>query len=379
MKNLFRTGRGQFVVFIGIFVVLAVAALLIAKPGKGIFSASKPGTSSATPNSSATTGNPAKSSSGTITTGDSKANCITLKYDYGVLNKSEVAAATSLTGITYNCLETFANPAPTWADWTNPWVFGETYDGWQSWLAANPTHQIVMGVDLIPQSISNNNDPLTWEQACAAGSYNQYATTLAKDLVSHGAGGIVIRLGIEANGSWEADYVGSTTTEMNAWAKCYDNEVTAMRAVPGTHLMFVWNPNICTQDFPLSQWYPGNSYVDIIGADSYDVDCTTNKTVGQEGWTAYATDSAAGSPGDPNFPSVDNIAAFAKSNGKPMSFPEWGLVAGKDDPAYMTDMGNMFNSDNFAFESYYDTNTNDVAPLGSSTPSATAAYSQAFK
>ena len=35
------------------------------------------------------------------------------------------------------------------------------------------------------------------------------ATTLAKNLVSYGAGGIVIRLGIEANGEWEADYTGS--------------------------------------------------------------------------------------------------------------------------------------------------------------------------
>ena len=42
---------------------------------------------------------------------------------------------------------------------------------------------------------------------CAAGSYNQYATTLAQNLVSYGAGNIVIRLGTEANGTWEADYV----------------------------------------------------------------------------------------------------------------------------------------------------------------------------
>ncbi len=32
--------------------------------------------------------------------------------------------------------------------------------------------------------------------------------SLAKNLVSYGAGDIVIRLGTEANGSWEADYIG---------------------------------------------------------------------------------------------------------------------------------------------------------------------------
>ena len=35
-----------------------------------------------------------------------------------------------------------------------------------------------------------------------------------------------------------------------------------MRAVPGAHFLFTWNPNVCTADLPLSQWYPGNSYGD---------------------------------------------------------------------------------------------------------------------
>jgi hypothetical protein len=234
-------------------------------------------------------------------------------------------------------------------------------------------------MDLIPQTVSDNDDPLTWEQACAAGSYDQYATTLAKNLVSYGAGGLVIRLGDEANGSWEADYTGSTTTEMNDWAKCYDNEVTAMRAVSGTHFLFVWNPNTCTQNFALDEWYPGNSYVDIIGADAYDNDCSTKKTVSEEGWKAYSTNSSANTPNDPNFPSIANIEAFAVANGKPMSFPEWGLTADMpDDATYVTDMGHMFNTDDFSFESYFDTGDDGIAPLGSSIPSATAAYSRAF-
>lgn len=318
-------------------------------------------------------------SGGTVTAGDSKANCITLDFPYGVLNQSTITAATSLTGITYNCLETFANPAPTWADWETPWMFSTTSDGWDAWLAASPAHQVIMGIDLIPQTVSDNDDPLTWEQACAAGSYDQYATTLAKNLVSYGAGGVVIRLGIEANGPWEADYTGSTTTEMNDWAKCYDNEVTAMRAVSGTHFLFVWDPNVCTQDFALDEWYPGNSYVDIIGADAYDTDCSTKKTVSEEGWKAYSTNNSANTPNDPNFPSIANIEAFAVANGKPMSFPEWGLRADiPDDATYMTDMGQMFNTDDFSFESYFNTDDDEVVPLGSSIPSATAAYSRAF-
>jgi hypothetical protein len=45
----------------------------------------------------------------------------------------------------------------------------------------------------------------------------------------------------------------------------------------------------------------------------------------------------------------------------------------------MTDMGQMFNTDDFSFESYFDTGGDGVAPLGSSIPSATAAYSTTFR
>jgi beta-mannanase len=244
---------------------------------------------------------------------------------------------------------------------------------------------MILGVDLIPQSApgssnGSSSSPLEWEQACAAGSYNTYATQLAKNLVSYGAGSIVIRLGIEANGSWEADYTGTTTQEQSAWAKCYDNEVSSMRAVSGAHFLFVWNPNICTQAFPLSSYYPGDSYVDIIGADAYDADChySSLTTVSQEGWQAYYTDSAS-YPGA-GFPSLANIQAFAVAHNKPMSFPEWGLsTPGPDDATYVTNMGQMFKNDNFAFESYFDPGNDGIAQLGSSIPNATATYTKSFK
>jgi hypothetical protein len=318
--------------------------------------------------------------SGVITGGDSKANCITTSFSGGVLRQSVINHITSVTGITYNCVSAFANPAPAWADWEAPWMFRITRDGWGAWLAKSPEHQIVLSMDLIPQTASDNSDPLTWEQVCAAGDYNRYATTLAKNLVSYGAGNTVIRLGTEANGTWEADYVGTTSAEMSDWAQCYDNEVTAMRAVAGAHFLFVWNPNSCSADIPISKWYPGNTYVDIVGIDAYDLDCVTLKTVSQEGWRAYSTDDASSSASDPDFPSPANLKDFAAAKGKPLSLPEWGIDSGKpDDASYVADLGQIFKNDDFAFESYFDTYTDSIDPLGSSIPKATAAYTQAFK
>jgi hypothetical protein len=374
----FGTGRSRLLVVGGIAGVLGIVALLVTVFGigtSGTPATLNPSSVSKIPNSAATAKGPSVST--TITAGDSKAHCIALRFYYGQLDQSVISAATRVTGVTYNCMELFANPMTTWDQWQNPWMFSDIGDGWDAWLA-NPVHQIVVGMDLIPESLANNNNPLSWEQPCAAGSFNHYAATLAKNLVSWGAGNVVIRLGLEANGNWEADYVGSTTAEMNAWAKCYDNEVTAMRSVPGTHFLFVWNPNDCTSDLPLNEWYPGNSYVNIIGVDAYDQDCSSQKMVSQEGWTAFSNNSADNTPSDPNFPSIANIEAFAVANKKPMSFPEWG-IGGTDDPTYITDMAQMFKHDDFAFESYFDSNGDGIAPLGSDIPNSTAAYAQAFK
>jgi hypothetical protein len=261
-------------------------------------------------------------SSPPITAGNSKANCITPDFPGGVLNQSIIDGISTTTGVGYNCLEVFDNPMTSWANWETPWMFRAPGDGWDAWLAANPAHQVIMAQDLIPQSVSSNSDPLTWEQACASGAYDSYAETLAKNLVSYGAAFVVIRL---------------------------------------------------------SAWYPGNAYVNIIGADAYDKDCGTLKTVAQEGWQPYATDSSNGNAVNSLFPSLANIEAFAVAQGKPMSFPEWGLSTGDDDATYVTDLAHMFNTDDFAFQSYFDAGDDGIAPLGSAIPNATAAYGQLFK
>lgn len=328
-----------------------------------------------------------------ITAGNSKANCVALAGGEddgqgGAFSRSNLAAAESATKVIFNCLTTFVNPVDDWADWETPWVFSNDYAGsgnWATWLAASHSHQMILGVDLIPQSApgnpqnpdGDNSDPLEWESACAAGHYNSYATQLAKNLVSYKAfangSPLVVRLGIEANGNWEADYVGGTAAEATDWAKCYDREVTAMKAVAGTHFLFVWNPNACyssAQNAPsLSAWYPGNAYVSIIGADDYDTDCTNNDTVAQEGWAVYAS---AGKP------SLDSIKNFAVAKGKPMALPEWGLPSGDDDPAYVGGIGHMVASNDVAYQSYFDTNDDGIATLGSDIPKSTATYTKEF-
>ncbi len=347
-------------------------------------SSSSTGTSSGSTGSSGSSGSSGGSSSGSVpyygvvTAGNSKANCIQLNIPNGFINDSQFSAVTAITGVAYNCVITYNDNMPAWSNWDNPWQFTSYYN-WGAWVAESTNHQVVLAEDLIPTSLENNSNPLTWEQSCAAGNYNSYATTLGDNLVAEGGANTIIRLGVEANGTWEDDFVGTTTQEQNAWAQCFDQEVSAMRAVPNNHFLFVWNPNICTQNLPLNEWYPGNAYVDIIGADAYNLDCGTSKTVSQEGWTAYSTDSSSNSPNNPNFPSLANIESFAVANGKPFALPEWGLDNGyPDDATYVTNIANIVRNTNTSFQAYFDCGCDSITPLGNTIPLATAAYSSGF-
>jgi hypothetical protein len=229
---------------------------------------------------------------------------------------------------------------------------------------------MVLEVDLIPASLANVNDPLSWEQSCASGSFDSYATELGTNLVSAGLENSVIRLGPEMNGIWEEDYVGATVTEQRLWATCFANEVTAMRAAPGEHFLMDWDTNACTQNIPYANYYPGNAYVDILGLDIYDVSCTSPYT--RESFSQLANEVAG----------ITDFERFAAARNKPMSFPEWGLkkVPAGDDPGYIDGMGAIFDRRDVSFEVYFnvDVKIRPYLALGTGSPLALKAFKKWF-
>ncbi len=292
-----------------------------------------------------------------------------LSSGYGLANiETAVSDFDSATNTSVTCLLAYLNGAQTWDQWESPWV-GQSFYGYAPWVAQSPsTRQLVLGVDLIPSGLANISNPLGWEQSCAAGNFDSYATTLGTNLVAAGLQNSVIRLGEEMNGPWENDFIGNTTQEQNLWATCFANEVTALRQATGEHFVIDWNPNACTENVPYANFYPGNAYVDIIGLDFYDQSCVTPAT-------AVSFSQLANEPAG-----LTSFEAFAAAKGKAMSFPEWGLVSnsGGDDPGYINGIGSAVASGNFAFEAYYDTGNDGILQLGSATPLATAAFTQQF-
>jgi hypothetical protein len=321
-----------------------------------------------------TTAPPAPSSSaGLIAAGPSRSECLVASNPGNTLSalQTSINRFQNSTNSTVTCLGVYTDGSLTWTDWSDPWIAGGSGAAYQSWVGQSPqTRQLVVEVDLIPQSLQTDvNNPLSWETACAAGDYNSYAAALGTNLVSAGLQNSVIRLGSEANGTWEGDFVGNTTQEQSAWASCFDNEVTALRQATGEHFLIDWNPNACTENIPYANYYPGNAYVDIMGLDFYDVDCDLPTTA-----VSYAQLSNE----DDGFSTFE---AFANAKGKPMSFPEWGLTTSPagDDPAYINGVASTVNNGDFAFQEYFDTGSGSSEPIDSgSTPLSATAYGRAF-
>jgi Glycosyl hydrolase family 26 len=284
--------------------------------------------------------------------------------------QAAVSQFQTVTGSTVTCIGVYTDSSQTWTDWSRPWITGPDGAPYQSWVAEAPQRrQLVIEVDLIPQSLQDVSNPLTWETACAAGSYNSYAAALGANLVNAGLGDSVIRLGSEMNGPWEADFIGTTTQEQGLWASCFANEVTSLRSATGQSFLIDWNPNACTESIPYANYYPGNAYVDIVGLDFYDVDCQTPSTA--VSFSQLSNETAG----------LTSFEAFAASNGKPMSFPEWGLsnAPAGDDAAYINGVGSTVMNGNFAFQEFFDTGSGNTLPIDTgSTPLSAAQYQKWF-
>jgi hypothetical protein len=179
----------------------------------------------------------------------------------------------------------------------------------------------------------------------------------------------ILRPAWEFNGGW---YTWRAKGKTEAFAEYWRQIVTTMRAVPGAeHLKFCWNPTLGDQDFPAEQAWPGDAVVDYVGVDVYD------ETWNAETYPWPADASAAeierrqkkvwdewimASPRGLTF-----WRKFARDHGKPLAFPEWGLVSadhghgGRDDPHFIERM-HAFIADpanGVAFHCYFDVNTGD--------------------
>jgi hypothetical protein len=251
--------------------------------------------------------------------------------------------------------------ATSWSSISDPWQLSN----WEG-----SPYTMVWGVPMVPcggpstQCSTNESD----YNEVADGGANGYFTTLAQKLVAAGFGSSYIRLGWEFNGSWMGwSICNEDGSGLTSWASdfvpAYRNIVTSMRSVSGANFKFIWNPldssNVGCPGANLENFYPGNSYVDVVALDVYDgIGAATSSDaarwtdlldgVNAGGWTAVRPAAINGQELEGY--GLNWLAAFGKENSKEIALPEWGLddssmdAGGGDDPYFVTQMASWIKS-----------------------------------
>lgn len=205
----------------------------------------------------------------------------------------------------------------------HPFTYASDYVSYTSWTAMdNPYDErpwqgtgytMIWGVPMLTQSGGTL-------AAGASGQYNKYFRVLAQHLVADGQGHSVLRLGWEFNSNSFPWYAAGQPTAFVAYWK---QIVNTMRSVPGQNFMFEWNPDrgdngqgdMAMGNF--DSYYPGSTYVDVIGLDVYD-----------QSWGVYPGATQEFTQIEDQTWGLNWLAEFGESEGKPIAIPELGLGAG---------------------------------------------------
>ena len=223
----------------------------------------------------------------------------------------------------------------TWSDIVNP---GWLYDAW-----AGTPYTKVIGVAMVPEQ-----DSTATMAGCAAGSYNDKWRQFGTNIASRGlASTTIIRLGWEFNGNW---YKWSAYDPAQ-FAACWRHIVSSAESTaPALRWDWTVNRGEGQSVSDPTTAYPGDSFVDIVGVDSYD---------GYPG----AVDAASWDRHLNGAYGLQFWANFAAAHAKKMSVPEWGVYPGTawagnnggDNPYYIAKMVGFFkaNAATLAYESYF--------------------------
>ncbi|MGH3280621.1 MAG: glycosyl hydrolase [Trebonia sp.] len=194
--------------------------------------------------------------------------------------------------------------------------------------------------------------------AVASGTDNGYYKTLAQNLVTGGFGSSYIRLGWEFQGGWFPWNICNSDGQQD-FVPAFQNIVTSMRSV-SANFKFIWNPDDSSNTScggKLEDYYPGDSYVDMVAIDVYDTNGGSDTDSSR--WTELlngvnAGDWTAATPKPIDGQTFDGyglnwLAAFAKEHGKAIGLPEWGLWdtsnnGGGDDTYFVNKMADWIKS-----------------------------------
>ena len=208
-------------------------------------------------------------------------------------------------------------------------------------------------------------------KAAARGDYDFHHEAAAISFSNFGRP-LIFRIGHE----WNARYAhwNCCDKQFAGYYKDYFRRVADIlrRRNPGA--LIDWNSVKGGEaDAGLQTFYPGSDYVDFIGCDKYDFwPASTSQAVWDKDFKTLRY-------GGPN--GVGSFLDYARSEGKPLSFAEWGVIKGStnsggDNPFFVQKMLEFFraNTRDIGFEAYFNINVGSWIHRLQDNPRAGAAY-----
>ena len=207
---------------------------------------------------------------------------------------------------------------------------------------------LVYGLPMLPEKGEGNFGTII------NGEHDWVYRKVARDLVTEGRGRSIVRIGWEANGDWFP--WGATAKTAAEYVGAYRHIAGVLRSVaPNLVVDFDISCGVALRGQrdrldALTQLYPGDDVVDLVGCDTYD--WYNTKAQNEVTW------AAAIRPHDRV--GIADVADFARDHGKGLSIPEWGLASTTDgglgdNPFYVEKMRSFFetNADVLVMESYF--------------------------
>jgi hypothetical protein len=255
------------------------------------------------------------------------------------------------------------------------WNLHKTWSDIPSFKGGWPTlrklpGRISLALSPFPDTLSAVRNPGLWDNA-ARGAYDSVYTLFAQKLAACGRSHIIVRIGWEHNHTFPW-YSG---TNPQAYKKAFRRIVDILRRRNPTVLIDWTNVKKGAQPFSVLETYPGDDWVDIIGVDYYDGFPALND---QATWDKQYHALYHGGPWG-----LGAWLAFAKSRGKKLSLPEWGISAGKspgskDNPFYIQKMWEFLqaNASSIAYENYFNQKPRHQLTPRDENPLSSARYRQ---
>ena len=256
-------------------------------------------------------------------------------------------------GTTPTYLDTYVDYTQTQSNWISN-------ASWQAWSdAQSPDAKNMTPVIGLPLASTASGAPSsdTQYRQVASGQYDSVYQGIVQAYAAQGYTTLVLRPGWEMNLQGPT-YAGDTAQDQADWVAAYQRVYTVVHqeaANVGINVTVVWNPSATNYSNAnaITSLYPGNAYVDAIGADVYsnmypysdgnnsagqptyhDWDTRQEDTslaqwmadpINREHYwtypaaTEWQNDSSSG-----HATSLDDLLQFAEQRGKPFAIPETG-------------------------------------------------------